>query len=304
VFGFLIGVVTACGGGSSGQDVDPNKNDQTNDAPSGGGLETGTLDVQWMHGSADCTTNTEPELQHHAYNATTHILRQNKCDTFEAPFIYVLIGQRSALVLDTGGTRTTTLRDKVRELVGDKPLLVAHSHAHGDHVASDAKFADQPLTTVIGRTPGAVQTAFGIETWPTSAGSHDLGGRMLDVLAVPGHEASHIVIYDRNTGLLLTGDHFYPGMLFINDWETYRTSHKRLAQFVAAHPIAHVLGAHVEMSSTPKVEYPYMTTFQPEEHVLELTAAHVAELDAALDELGPTKPEGPVKHDDFIIDPQ
>ena len=36
--------------------------------------------------------NTDPEVQVHAYNATTYIIRQNKCRTFEAPFIYVLIG--------------------------------------------------------------------------------------------------------------------------------------------------------------------------------------------------------------------
>jgi glyoxylase-like metal-dependent hydrolase (beta-lactamase superfamily II) len=27
---------------------------------------------------------------------------------------------------------------------------------------------------------------------------------VLDVLAIPGHQAAHIALYDRNTGLLLT----------------------------------------------------------------------------------------------------
>ena len=44
------------------------------------------------------------------------------------------------------------------------------------------------------------------------------------------------------------------------------------------------------MTSTPKVVYPYGTTYQPDEHVLQLTAAHVLELDAALTALGPTPP--------------
>ena len=274
------------------------------DGPGGvdgsGGLVPGSLAVTWMHGSASCGQNTDPEVQVHAYNATTYIVRQNKCRTFEAPFIYVLVGTQSALMLDTGATSTTTLRDTVLPLVGGKPLLVAHTHAHGDHTAGDATWSGQAGATVVAKNLPAIQAAFGIATWPTSQGTLDLGGRVLDVLAIPGHEAQHIAIYDRQTGLLLTGDTLYPGLLFINDWASYRTSVARLAQFAATHPIAHVLGAHVEMSATPMVVYPYGTTYQPNEHVLELDAAHVAELEAALTALGSTPPAQPVTHDDFV----
>lgn len=285
----------AAGDGPGGGDGRPG------DGPAG--LEPGSLQVSWMHGSANCAQDGNPEVQVHAYNATTHIIRQNKCDNFEAPFIYVLVGATSALVLDTGATTTATLRDTVRGLVGSRALIVAHSHNHGDHVAGDAQFAGQPMTTVIARTRAAIQAAFGIASWPADPGMLDLGGRVLDVLAIPGHQAEHIAIYDRRTGLLLTGDTLYPGLLFINDWATYRTSISRLADFVSAHPVAHVLGAHVEMTATPKQVYPYGTTYQPNEHVLQLSAAHVMELDAALTALGPTPPAAPVAHDDFVIDP-
>jgi hydroxyacylglutathione hydrolase len=274
------------------------------DGGGGGGLEPGSLAVSWIHGSANCNQNADPELQVHAYNATVHILRQNKCRTFEAPFVYLIEGATTALLLDTGATTTVTLRDTVRGLIGTKPLIVAHTHAHGDHVASDARFAGQPSTTVVGTARAAVQAQFGLTTWPTTPGMIDLGGRVLDVLAIPGHEATHIAIYDRQTGLLFTGDTLYPGLLFINDWTTYRTSVARLAQFVAGHPIAHVLGAHVEMTATAGQVYPYGTTYQPAEHALALTAGHVAELDAALTQLGPTPPAQPVAHDDVVIDPQ
>ena len=275
----------------------------TSDAANGG-LESGSLAVSWMHGSQNCTTNTDPEVQVHAYNASVHIIRQNKCKTFEAPFIYVIEGSTTALALDTGATTTATLRDTIRGLIGTKPLIVAHTHAHGDHTASDSRFSGQPNTTLVATTVSAVQSAFSIATWPTSAGTIDLGNRVLDVLAIPGHEATHIALYDRRTGLLLTGDTLYPGLLFINDWATYRTSVHRLAQFAASHEISHVLGAHIEMTSTPTQVYPYGTTYQPAEHVLELSAAHVAELDAALTQLGATPPAQPVAHDDFVIDPQ
>ena len=276
-------------------------------APAGdaaAGLAPGTLTVSWMHGSANCNQNTDPEVQVHAYNATTYIVRQNKCRTFEAPFLYVLIGSQSALMLDSGATSSVAVQAAVTALVGTKPLVVAHSHAHGDHVAGDTTWTGRPGVTVLARNQAAIQSAFGIATWPTSPGTRDLGGRVLDVLAIPGHEAQHIAIYDRQTGLLLTGDTLYPGLLFINDWATYRTSIARLARFAAAHPIAHVLGAHIEMTATPKVNYAYGTTYQPDEHALGLTAAHVAELDAVLTALGPMPLAQPVAHDDFVIDPQ
>lgn len=299
---------TACSGSTPGQqlqgDARPADDAAQMSGDAAGGLEPGSLAVSWMHGSPDCAQNTEPEWQVHAYNDSLHVIRQNMCETFEAPFVYVIQGATSALLIDTGATSTTTLRDTVRGLIGDKQLIVAHSHAHGDHVASDSRFTGQPNTTVVGTTIAAIQAQFAIATWPTSPGSIDLGGRMLDVLGIPGHHAAHIAIYDRKTGLLFTGDSLYPGMLFINDWATYRASMKRLAQFAAVHPIAHVLGAHIEMTSTPKQAYPYGATYQPAEHVLPLAAAHVAELDAALTQLGATPPAGPVAHDDFIIDPQ
>ena len=297
---------TAPGGGGS-TDAPPGGG---TDAPGGGdapigGHEGGSLTVTWMHGSQNCGANADPELQVHAYNATVHIIRQNKCKTFEAPFIYVIEGSTTALMIDSGATNNTiTLRDTVRGLIGTKPLVVGHSHAHGDHVAGDASFTGQTNTTVVARTQAAIQTKFGITTWPTTAGSIDLGGRVLDVIAIPGHEAQHIAFYDRNTGLLFTGDTLYPGLLFINDWATYRTSVGRLAQFAASHSIAYVLGAHVEMTATAKQVYAYGTTFQPNEHVLQLSAAQVTELDTALTALGPSPGTGSFPHDDFVIDPQ
>jgi hydroxyacylglutathione hydrolase len=268
------------------------------------GLLAGSLEVRWMHGAARCDQSTDAELQVHAYNSTTYILRQDKCRTFEAPFIYLLLGLERALLLDTGATASAALRDTIAPLVGGRDLVVAHTHAHGDHTASDERFIGLPSTSVIGTTLAQVRAAFGFDPWPTDVAELDLGERLLDVLAVPGHEQTHIALYDRQTGLLFTGDTLYPGLLFINDWTAYRASVRRLAEFVEAHAVSHVLGAHVEMTSTPAVNYPYGTTFQPDEHVLELEPAHVIELDAALTALGASPPPRSVAHDDFVIEPQ
>jgi hypothetical protein len=47
-------------------------------------------------------------------------------------------------------------------------------------------------------------------------------------------------------------------------------------------PIAHILGTHIEQSRTPFVDYPRGTTYQPDEHVLELSRGDLLELNGAL----------------------
>ena len=54
-----------------------------------------------------------------------------------------------------------------------------------------------------------------------------------------------------------------------------------MVDFVKLHPIAHVLGTHIEQGSQAYFDYPRNTIYQPKEHVLELSRAHVFELDEA-----------------------
>lgn len=276
-------------------------------------VEAGVFPQQWIHGSANCANNQDPPLQVHAYNAGLKILRQNKCLNFEGPFIYLLLGRDKAMLIDTGATasaQTFPLQVEVEKLItahlagkprADYQLIVVHSHGHGDHVAADPQFRNQPGTTVVASNAQALQTFFKIANWATDTATYDLGGRPLTIIPIPGHEANHIAIHDPNTGILFTGDTLYPGMIFVSDWAALRTSADRLQKYAAGKPITHVLGAHVEMTSTPRVEYPYTTTFQPNEHVLQLKPSHLKELDDALKAIGPT-PRREV-HDSFIIDP-
>jgi hypothetical protein len=96
-----------------------------------------------------------------------------------------------------------------------------------------------------------------------------------------------IALYDRQTGTLMTGDSFYPGRLYVGDAEfaTFAASHQRLVDFTADKPVAHIFGTHIEQSNTPFVDYPRGTTYQPEEHVLELTHGVLLELNEAIKKL-------------------
>lgn len=65
-------------------------------------LTAGPMNVHWDEGTADCSRAVQPPLQVHAYNARTFIIRENLCATFEAPFMYLLVGSGKALLIGTG----------------------------------------------------------------------------------------------------------------------------------------------------------------------------------------------------------
>jgi glyoxylase-like metal-dependent hydrolase (beta-lactamase superfamily II) len=110
------------------------------------------------------------------------------------------------------------------------------------------------------------------------------------VIPIPGHNDASIALYDRRTGNLLTGDSLYPGRISVSaaDLPAFAASAHWLADFVRAHPVAHVLGTHIEQTTTAYVDYPRGTKYQPQEHSLDLTRAHVFELEAAFEEMNGT----------------
>ena len=111
----------------------------------------------------------------------------------------------------------------------------------------------------------------------------DLGERLLDVIPIPGHQAASIAIYDRRTAVLLTGDTFYPGRLYVRDTAAYARSLQRLVDFTRDRPVTYLLGTHIENARTPFRDYPEGTGDQPDEHVLELTRPQLLELNTALE---------------------
>ncbi|MDQ3231356.1 MAG: MBL fold metallo-hydrolase, partial [Pseudobdellovibrionaceae bacterium] len=257
--------------------------------------------------------NNQPPIQVHAYNKNLTILRQNKCTNFEAPFIHLIFGAQKALLIDSGATAsaaTFPIRTMVESLLVEHygaaqraqiTLVVTHSHAHGDHRAADAQFNGQAGTVVVGTGQAAVSTFFGIADFPNSVVDYDLGGRVIKVIPIPGHEASHLAYFDAQTGILFTGDTLYPGRLYVQDWETYRASITRLRTFAEGKSISHVLGAHVEISKTPGQDFPQGATFQPDEHVQQLTKDGLILLDNELKKIGATPTRKVL--DEFIITP-
>src|SRR5262249_16885463 len=178
----------------------------------GGGVERGTLPRSWSTG-APCPET--PAFRTHAYNDDFIILRQSGCTNFEKPFLYLLFGTRATMLVDTGAggvgfdvaAAVGTARNAWGAQHGGRPtsLIVVHSHGPRDHAAGDAQFRAMGDTTVVAPTPAALQQFFGLSRWPDEIASYDLGERTIDVIPIPGHEPASIAIYDRRTGILLTG---------------------------------------------------------------------------------------------------
>lgn len=291
-------------------------------------ISRGNLDVAWIHGSPagvggadapdgadheDGADGAEPLIQVHAHDERTVILRQSKAVHYEAPFLYLLFGADRAILFDTGATEdpaTFPLRVTVDGLIADwlarhpwsrsgYGLVVAHTHGHGDHIAADVQFAGRPDTTVIGPDLDSVREFFGFDAWPDQTVAFDLGGRTLELISSPGHEAAAITVYDPATGFLLTGDTVYPGRLYAGDYPAFVATLDRIVAFSETHQVSHVMGCHIEMTRKPGVDYPSGSRYQPDEVPLQLTVARlVAVRDAAR---AVADQAGIHPFDDFII---
>jgi hydroxyacylglutathione hydrolase len=255
-------------------------------------LQMGTLPRQWRPSGPNCTE--VPDWQVHEYNANTWIIRESGCTNYEKPFLYLIFGENKALLQDTGAGKTDIDR-LIPNLLAQwakrnnkpvPPLLVVHSHSHGDHVSGDKQLAALPNVTVVPAKPEEIEKALAMPGWPEKLGVIDLGGnRQLDAIPIPGHDAADLALYDRQTGLLLTGDTVYPGRLYVRNFPEYVKSIDRLVNFAKDRPIAHVLGTHIEQARTPFTDYKVRTVYQPDEAVLELSRGDLLELQSALAEM-------------------
>jgi glyoxylase-like metal-dependent hydrolase (beta-lactamase superfamily II) len=280
----------------------------------------GSLDVAWNHGTRGrSTAEGASAIQVHRYDEHTIIMRQGKAVNYEAPFIFLLFGNERALLLDTGATEDSQLfplRATVDGLIdawlgrhprGDYELVVAHTHAHGDHVAGDAQFEGRPHTMLVGKELDAVQAFFGFDienrsdtaNRPAESVSFDLGGRVLEIFLSPGHHATAITCYDPWSAILFTGDTVLPGRLYASDFPAFCASMDRMVAFAESHPVRHVFGCHVEMTRRPGRDYPIGAEYQPHERAPEMTVAQLKAVRDAARAVAAKK--GVHRFDDFII---
>jgi len=186
---------------------------------------------------------------------------------------YLIVGEKRALLFDTG-MGISDIKKVVKGLT-QLPIIVLNSHTHDDHVGGNWEFStvygmdtDFTRKNALGArddaqaeiTPdqicGTLPAAFDPKTYVTRpwkvfaythAGDHfDLGGRVIEIIATPGHTPDAISLIDRAHGLLFTGDTYYPAPIWLyrpeTDLDAYAKSIQRLAAL--APKVKLVLGAH------------------------------------------------------------
>jgi len=262
----------------------------------------------WINGTAA----TEPQSQVQQIDRDSFVIRQSVRTNFEAPFLYLLFGRDRALLVDSGAGELA-IRPVVDAVIAQWlashgrtsiPLVVAHSHGHGDHTQGDSEFAVRPDTSVVGLKPADVAAFFGVAHWPDDIATFDLGGRRLSIIPTPGHEPAHIMVYDPRTQLLFSGDMLYAGRLYVptDQFATFVASADRAVAFARTHPVASLLGAHIEMTTIPGKDFAMEAAAHPDEHALELPPTALDRLQAAAHRMADSPVIG--NEGDFIIYPR
>ena len=270
---------------------------------------TGNLRFTWIHGSMSAKANTDVRIQVHRYNEHTYILRQNPAVHWEAPFMYLLMGEKRAVLLDAGATaeadyfplrnvidRVLTRWQQANEIEGLE-LIVMPMGAAASQTAGQAQFADRPKTQVISADDAARKAVLGAN-WPAT-GSLDLGGRVLEVIPTPGIDAQALTVHDPWAKILFTGNTFYPGRLVIRDFKAYLESMQRLVDLSAENEILHIWGGRIEMAAEPGLDYMLRSNYRPNERRLQLSTDELVDASNIVRLINGNK--GIHIHDDFIV---
>lgn len=116
---------------------------------------------------------------------------------------FLLAGDERALLVDSG-MQTHDARD-LAERVCSVPISLFHTHCDRDHVGSDAQFDEvmvSPMELVHPEAPHDSRVV--VPIWDGDV--IDLGGREVEVIALPGHTPGSVALLDRTSGMLFSGD--------------------------------------------------------------------------------------------------
>lgn len=135
-------------------------------------------------------------------------------ETFDKTTMYLVEGDSSALLIDTG-TDCPGL-DSIVSRLTDKPLAVVLTHGHFDHAGNIRYFPE-----IFMHSADTILDVQSLREYPGHIDAvdeghvFDLGGRRLRVTHTPGHTPGSISLVDYDAGIAFTGDAFGSGALWM-----------------------------------------------------------------------------------------
>lgn len=121
---------------------------------------------------------------------------------------FLLEGSEKAMLIDSGQTT-----ENVREIVEDLtklPIMLVNTHSDPDHIHCNSQFKKCYMHADEIETYEAACERTGLKKIPVETLEDgeviDLGGRPIEVIAIPGHTKGSIALLDINARALFTGD--------------------------------------------------------------------------------------------------
>ena len=159
--------------------------------------------------------------------------------------VYLVEGEEKALLIDAGAYMPHL--DQAVAALTDKPVMMALTHGHGDHVGGIVCFpevwihpADIPM---IARNGEGYQG----EIHELNDGDViDLGGREIEVLHTPGHTSGSITFFDKERHYGFSGDAFGSTnlLLFVPSFSTLIETCTRTADYMQKNGIEKLFPGH------------------------------------------------------------
>lgn len=228
-------------------------------APEPSGLDHPVLDSYFRNGNAIVVWNASQAEQYRKHYAEPFVCRDQDIvfrrideHTWEGnghlmynESVYLLEGNDKALLIDTG-TRMHEL-DKVVAALTDKPVMVALTHAHGDHAGGAVCFPEvwlHPADTVL--IAGSRNAYKGKIHFLQDGETIDLGGRQIQVLHTPGHTPGSITFFDNDRHCGFSGDAFGSTnlLLFSGTLKGLIATNTRTLDYMQRHGITKLYPGH------------------------------------------------------------
>ena len=217
------------------------------------------LDTYFRHGNAIITWSAEQAEQFRnrysekfVYRDADIVFRQIDEHTWEGngyqvynESVYVVEGEDKALVIDAGAYMPHL--DEAVAALTDKPVMMALTHGHGDHVGGIGCFpevwihpADVPMITY--GDEGYKGEIHHLEDGDVI----DLGGRQIEVLHTPGHTSGSITFFDKEHHYGFSGDAFGSTnlLLFVPSFSGLIETCTRTAEYMQKNGIEKLFPGH------------------------------------------------------------